>query len=86
MYVLGHFVKCETAFTDREELIRWIEDVGPDCMTVHYELDVEIITNKSNELPSLEGGSEFSKRLKSGELEIIEETEDEIVGGSRVGG
>ena len=55
-------------------------------MTVHYELDVEIITNKSNELPSLEGGSEFSKRLKSGELEIIEETEDEIVGGSRKGG
>ena len=44
------------------------------AMTIHYDVDIEIITEKEEEdPPSLHGGSEFMKRLKSGELEIIED-------------
>ena len=49
-------------------------------MTIHY--DVEVVITRilgENEAPSLHGGSEFIRRLKTGELEIIQ---DEMVGGS----
>ena len=51
------------------------------AMTIHYDVDIEIITEKEKQdPPSLHGGSEFTKRLRSSKLEIIEEQEDEIEG------
>jgi DNA-directed RNA polymerase II subunit RPB2 len=52
-------------------------------MTIHYDVDIEITSRLGeNDTPSLHGGNEFMKRLKSSELEIIEENENEMVGGS----
>ena len=51
------------------------------AMTIHYDVDIDITTELGeNEIPTLHGGSEFMKRLKSGDLEIIDE--DEMMGGS----